>query len=157
MEQVQEQPQRKGMSKGCLVGLIVGGALLVLIVILFAFICAKREQIVQYGTKMVMQNIKVEMVKAHPVGLDTSQFDALIDSFMVRFSQSPLDSTKSMQMTKDLQTIMADKKIDANDVDPIITMITNYYPDLEKYRPTYSPEGTAGETTKPPDSTSPAK
>jgi hypothetical protein len=146
MEQVQEQPQRKGMSKGCLVGLIVGGAILLLIIILFAFICAKREQILQYGTKLVMQNLKAEMAKSHPVGLDTVQFDALIDSFTVRFSQGPVDSSKSMQLTKDLQLVMADKKIDANDIQPIITMIINYYPDLEKYRPAYQPEGVPADT-----------
>jgi hypothetical protein len=154
-----EQPvQRKGLSKGCLIGIIVAGVLLVIIIGGITLICVNRDKIIQAGTKIVMNQMKVEVGKANFAGLDTTRFNSFLDSFVVRLKERPLDSTSAERFGVSMRTVTADRKIDAEDVTRIMDMIVACYPDLTPYRPEFTataPPVTDSAVT--PDTTAPGK
>lgn len=152
---MEQLPPRKGMSKGCLIALIVAGVLLLLMIIIFGLICANRDKIVQAGTKYVVQQMKVQVVKQNIVGLDTAQFNQLVDSFVARVDKAPLTEAQSLQISNDLRAFSSSKPVDAAAVSAIIDMMIKCYPDLEKYRPAFKVESSP--TAAPPPADSAAK
>jgi hypothetical protein len=137
MEQIQGQPQRKGMSKGCLIALIVGGALLLIIALGLTLICVNRDKVVQSLTRVGFNQIKTEVARSNFAGLDTTRFNGLVDSFLVRLKTQPLDSNGSVRLYTSLQQVTTDKKIDAEDVTRLLDMMIACYPDLAPYRPEF--------------------
>ncbi|MDD3732563.1 MAG: hypothetical protein PHU88_09340 [candidate division Zixibacteria bacterium] len=130
-----EDVQKKGMSKGCLIGLIVAGVLLVIIIIAGITCYIYKDDLAKMGLVTIINGVKTE-ITAHPVeGVDTVQFNALADVFITKFNESELDYEKYAAVFPQLQAMMSDKKVDAEEVEALKEMMVNYFPELEQYLP----------------------
>jgi hypothetical protein len=133
-----------GMSKGCMIALIIVGIIIVLLIITMIVCYVYREDLARAGAGVMVTSIKNEVAKNPPEGVDTVQFDAMADSFVVKLDEAKLPTEEYGQLISTMQGIMADKQVSADEVREFEDMMVTYFPDLESMR--------GGEMT-PPDTT----
>ncbi|NOY89002.1 MAG: hypothetical protein GXO93_06370 [FCB group bacterium] len=141
-----EEVKKKGLSKGCLIGLIVVGALLVLIIILTITCYAKREDLAKFAAVTIVNGAKNIVAKTPPQGIDTVQFDAVVDSFIQKINKAPFDKEKYATFFRKIQSVSSDKKIDSTEAIQMMQAMYDYFPDLKKLP---SPEKTSDSTAVP--------
>ena len=130
-----EQPMKKGMSKGCLIGLIIVGALVVMVVIAGVTCYVKRAEIAKFGVKTMITGLKTQ-VNDNPVeGIDTVTFNAISDAFMVKLEQTELDVEKLGQLAQTIQPIMSDQAIDSAEAVWYLEALVEFFPDLGELMP----------------------
>jgi hypothetical protein len=126
-----EQVPKKGMSKGCMVALIVGGVLLLLVIIAAVTCYMKREDLAKFGATTIVTSLKTEL-RQHPIEtIDTARFFALSDAFAAKLRTDSLDYNKYSRFMTTVQSALADKKLDSAEVGMLEEAIVTYYPDLE--------------------------
>jgi len=135
-----EQVQKKGMSKGCLVALIIVGALL-LIVVIGALSCwFYRVELARMGAVTMMNQVKQMVAENPPENIDTAQFNSLVDGFVGKLEEDEVadKDTTLMQMAEFMQVmqrIVEDKAIDESEIDQLRNTMVSFYPELaDKYR-----------------------
>ena len=130
-----EQVQKKGMSKGCLVALIIVGALL-LIVVIGALSCwFYRAELARMGAVTMMNQVKQMVAESPPQDVDTAQFNSLLDGFVGRLEEDEMadqDTTlvKLAELMQVMQTVVEDKAIDENEIDQLSNTMLSFYPEL---------------------------
>ena len=142
-----EEVKKKGLSKGCLIGLIVLGAIIVLVIVISITIYTKREDLAKFGATTIVNKVKDTIVKDPPKGIDTVRFNAVADSFIQKINHAPFDKNKYTTFFKKIQSISGDKKIDSTGAILMIQAMYDYFPDLKKL----SPPGKISDSTKIPD------
>ncbi|MBN1212747.1 MAG: hypothetical protein JXA92_09240, partial [candidate division Zixibacteria bacterium] len=76
-----EGNQKKGMSKGCLVGIIVAAVILVIIIIAGITCYVYKDDLAKMGVVTVINGFKTNLVENPVEGVDTTQFNAMADAF----------------------------------------------------------------------------
>ena len=124
------------MSKGCLISLIIVGALVVMVVIAGVTCYVKRAEIAKFGVKTMITGLKTQ-VNDNPVeGIDTAMFNAVSDAFLVRLEQTEeVDIKRLGVLTQTIQPIMSNKAIDSAEAMWYLEALVEYYPDLEEFLP----------------------
>lgn len=125
-----EQVPKKGLSKGCMVALIIGIVLLVIIIALSITCYLKRDSVIKWGTQSALTMVKTEIAKTPVPGVNTEKFGMVVDSFLARIQAEPLDYTKYQAFVPVIQKLGADKKIDRNEVKDLLDAAVTYFPDL---------------------------
>ena len=135
-----EQVQKKGMSKGCLVALIIVGALL-LIVVIGALSCwFYRVELARMGAVTMMNQVKQMVAENPPQNMDTAQFNALVDGFVGRLEEDDIadkDTTlmKVAEFMQVMQRVVEDKAVDESEIDQLRNTMESFYPELaDKYQ-----------------------
>ena len=135
-----EQVQKKGMSKGCLVALIIVGALL-LIVVIGALSCwFYRVELARMGAVTMMNQVKQMVAENPPENIDTAQFNSLVDGFVGKLEEDEIadKDTTLMQMAEFMQVmqrVVEDKAIDESEIDQLRNTMVSFYPELaDKYQ-----------------------
>jgi len=130
-----EGNQKKGMSKGCLIGLIVAGVILVIIIIAGITCYVYKDDLAKMGVVTIINGFKTELA-ANPVeGVDSTQFNAMTDAFVTKFNEEEIDYEKYTAFFQQIQVMMGDKEISAEKVEKLKRLMADYYPVLEKYLP----------------------
>jgi hypothetical protein len=130
-----EQVQKKGMSKGCLVALIIVGALL-LIVVIGALSCwFYRVELARMGAVTMMNQVKQMVAENPPQDMDTAQFNSLVDGFVGRLEEDEIadKDTSLMKMAEFMQVmqgVVEDKAVDESDIDQLRNTMVSFYPEL---------------------------
>ena len=124
------QPEKKGMSKGCLVALIVGLVLLVLVVGAGLVCWYKKDAFLKAGTVTMVNSITAELANNPVEGVDTVLVNQVAAGFITRINESEIDLQQFGQFAQDIQQLMSDKVIDADEADQFIDMMVEYYPEL---------------------------
>lgn len=128
MEQI---PQRKGMSKGCLVSLIVAGALLLILIIITVTCYVKRDDLTRFGTVSIITELKRNL-NAKPVsGVDTVKFDALADAFVKKLNESKPPMEEMAKFVQKIQLAATNKTPDSATVAAVSEAMISFYPELE--------------------------
>jgi hypothetical protein len=149
-----EQQPRKGLSKGCLIALIVAGALLVLFIALSAYVCSNQDSLVRWLTKSGFAQVKVKISKNPPQGVDTTRFYALCDTFVARIYRDSISAARQQEFLPVLQKVAADDKFEASEIGAMTDAIVKYYPDLEPMsRGIWSATPASPDSLTPVDST----
>ncbi|MDF1544322.1 MAG: hypothetical protein P1R58_04375 [bacterium] len=131
-----EQPQpKKRMSKGCMVGMIVAGVLLIMFIAAAVTCWLKKDDLAKFGAVTLLDGVKSTLAQEPVAGLDTAQFNALADAFKLKLNESELDYEKYQVFFQSIQTIPSDEKIDEDEAWIIVDGMIEYFPDLEDYRP----------------------
>jgi len=138
------QPEKKGMSKGCLVGLIVGLVLLVLVVGAGLVCWYKKDALLKAGTVTMVNSITAELANNPVEGVDTVLVNQVAAAFIAKTEESEVDLQQFGQFAQNIQRLMNDKVIDADEADQFIDMMVEYYPELGDLLP---PEGEPVEDT----------
>ena len=143
------QPEKKGMSKGCLVGLIVG-IVLVVIIIGGGLVCWwKKDAILKIGVVTITQGIRTELNTKPVDGVDSVYVNKVADAFLAKLETDEIQLEQMAAVLQSLQTIMADQTVDAEEADQFIEIMVDYYPELKELTP---PEDIVEDTTAVEDS-----
>ncbi|MFZ5981326.1 MAG: hypothetical protein ACOYVF_11905 [Candidatus Zixiibacteriota bacterium] len=127
--------QKKGMSKGCMVGLIVAGVILVIIIIGAISCWVFKDDLAKMGMVKFVDGVKTLIVTNPIEGVDTVQFNAVADGFVTRLNETELDLEKYSAFASQLQGFMSTKNLSAEDVGVIQGMMVDYFPDLGAFLP----------------------
>lgn len=141
-----ENTQKKGMSKGCLVGIIIAAVLLVIVIVGFFLVYNFKDEIGKFGAVTLAQGIKTELADKPLEGVDTVKVNAVVDAFVAKVNADSTDNLVTLSaFMQTLQTVIADKKIDADEVDKAMDAMIDVYPDLDTIWRPYMPDSTATE------------
>lgn len=130
-----ELPEKKRMSKGCLITLIIIGVLIVMIVIAGLVCYMKRDDIIKFGVKTLVSGVKVELAENPVEGIDTVNVNAMADAFILKIDSSEIDAEKMAIFSQTIQTIIGDKELDSLEVVNFMEAMVQFYPELEEYMP----------------------
>jgi hypothetical protein len=140
-----ENAQGKGMSKGCLVALIIAGSLLVVVIILMVTCYIYKDDLAKMAANTLVNGLKVELAKYEYPDVDTVQFNSLADAFVDRLEEEkPLNFQTYSEFMGTLQTVMGDKKFAADEVEVVQEAFVQYYPELKELLPKVNQEPKAG-------------
>jgi hypothetical protein len=136
----QGQVQKQGMSKGCLIGIIVAAVLVVMVIIaIFAFWYYK-DDVVKFGANTVIASIRAEVSNNPPSGVDTTAFFAVCDAFSDRLQSDTLKLQQFEGFFKEAQTVITDSKVDSAEVERLVESMYEFYPELRDEVPYGMPE-----------------
>jgi hypothetical protein len=130
-----EQPKRKGMSKGCLIGLIVIVVVIILIVIAGITCWVKRDEILKFGITTMVTGVKTELANNPVEGIDTVALNAMADAFVEKTNASDVDQEKMALFGQSVQGLLSDKELDSAEVLEFMKAMVDYYPELEELMP----------------------
>lgn len=126
----------KGLSKGCMAGLIVAGVLIVLAIIVIALGYAFWDDIVKMGSGAMVTETKRMVNENPPEGVDTTEVNAVLDGFAERFAtDSTLSAEQYGPVFKRFQEAINDETITADEWHDIREDIFLLYPDMESLVP----------------------
>ena len=131
-----ENTQSKGMSKGCLIGLIVGGIIIVIIAIGLVTCWIYKDDLAKMGGATLVNSLKAELATHEYESVDTVQFNVIADAFLQAQEQDTLlDLEAYMLFMQSLQGVMADQVYGEDEVPVVIDAFIEFYPALEELRP----------------------
>ncbi|MDH4156572.1 MAG: hypothetical protein OEW00_04785 [candidate division Zixibacteria bacterium] len=130
-----EEPKRKGMSKGCLIGLIVLAVVIVLVVIAGIVCYSKRDELMKFGMATMVTGVKTELASNPVEGIDTVAVNAMADAFIEKMNTSVLEPEKMALFGQTVQGIIGDQVLDSAEVFMFIKAMVAYYPELEELMP----------------------
>ncbi|HOD66689.1 MAG TPA: hypothetical protein PLR32_06305 [candidate division Zixibacteria bacterium] len=128
----QESPQqKKGMSTGCLVALIIVGVLVILVVVAGIVCYMKRADLVQYGAVTMTEEIKQMVADKPQPGVDTVQVNAAADAFLAEArAQREPDAEGLALFIQSIQHIRNDGALDSLEAYQFIEAISRAYPNV---------------------------
>jgi len=123
--------QKKGMSKGCLVGLIIAGALVVLLALAMVTCYVKRGELAVFGATTVINGVKTKLAEEPIPGVDTVHVNAVCDRFVIMLSEQEELDERYQRFFMTLQSIPQDDMIDSAEVGLLLEAMVDYFPELE--------------------------
>lgn len=144
---------RKGMSKGCMVALIVVGALLILIIAASVVCYIKRDDIFKGGLTMGINQVERNIINSEPQGIDTVWVANVVDAFNAQveghsFEELQTDPVAIQQLGEFLQAHAGDEQIDSAEAVTFVRTLIAVFPDeLDQYRPPKPSADTAATDT----------
>ena len=127
-----ENTGRKGMSKGCLVSLIIVGAVVVLALAFVMLAYVFKDDLTSFGAAAQVSEVKKHIADNPHEGVDTVRFNLMADAFNDRLKTDEKPRLDELVfMMQDLIAIVADGEVDASESATVIDAMLTYYPDLE--------------------------
>jgi len=126
----EEVMTKKGMSKGCLVALIVAGVIVVLVGATVILISIYKDEFVKFGVSTLVNGVKTEAKRSPEIGADSVVINAVADAFMERFEAEEIDQQKMDVMAVHVQEIMADTEVNSEEIKRFVNAMIEYYPEL---------------------------
>lgn len=130
-----EQTQKKGMSKGCMVSLIVFGVIMVMAIAAAVTCWAKRDDLARFTIKTVITGTQKMLEEAPLEGIDTEKFNTLTDAFLEKMNTAELNYEKYGVFFQKIQSVPSDKIVDSAEVILLMDAMVEYFPELEEYLP----------------------
>jgi len=125
-----EPTPKKGLSKGCLVTLIIVGVLLVMVIIAGVTCWYYKDDLAKTAAATAIEQVKVMVAENPPDVVDTAQFNALADGFVIKLKEEELDYEKYAGFMQAIQGIINDKAISSEEAERLRTAMVEYFPDL---------------------------
>lgn len=114
---------KKGMSKGCLIGLIVV-SILAIIVIGSGIICyVYQDELLEWGLEKTTEMIAMEIKANLPEEYTEQDVDELFDKLKKAITNKEIDPTNIQKMATQFQVYLEDQKIDEDEARKIIEEI----------------------------------
>ncbi|UCD64398.1 MAG: hypothetical protein JSW34_02885 [Candidatus Zixiibacteriota bacterium] len=129
------EPKKKGMSKGCLIALIIGIVFVVLVIAAALTCYLKREDVAKFGASTVLTSIKTMVADQGTPGVDTVRFNAVVDNFMEKLDAEPLDGERFSEFFTEIQPVPSDGAVDSLEAQMVLEAMFNYYPELKDLYP----------------------
>lgn len=127
-----EQMQKKGMSKGCMVALIVVGVVVVLIMAMAVTCWMKRDDLARFAVRTLIESSKTQLAENPDDGIDSERFNAMADAFMMRMDSTELDYVKYQAFLEKIKEIPGDQVVDSTEVVLFMESMAEYFPELEE-------------------------
>ena len=114
---------KKGMSKGCLIALIVC-AIIAVIIIAMAVVCyVYKDEIIEAGLSQMTDTLAAEIIKDLPEGISEQNVTNLMDEFKQAIKEQKIDQVEMEQLGVTFQTIMGDEVITKDEGKEILNQI----------------------------------
>ena len=121
--------QKKGMSTGCIVALIVVGVLIALVVIAGIVCYAKRDDLVKFGGVQIAEQMKKTVAENPQPGVDTAAVNGALNSFIERTQAAEQPDMQAIgQFIQNTQHVVGDDMVDSLEAVQIINAVNNVYP-----------------------------
>jgi hypothetical protein len=141
--------QSGGMSKGCIIALIITGAILLIVIIAGITCYVYREDIAKGTAGVIVNGVKKQLAEKPIEGVDTVKFDAIADTFLDKLDKTKLDPEKFRDFMVSAQQVASTKALSAADVSKLVDAMVLYFPDLKEMASPVAP----AEPAEPQDST----
>ncbi len=126
-----EEIKKKGMSKGCLVALIVVGVLFVMAVIAGVTCWAKKDELVKYGVKTAVIQVGGLVTENPQAGVDTARVNAVVTAFTGKLDADTSLNLEALGTTiQKIQYLPQDEVIDSAEAIDFIKILSEIYPEL---------------------------
>ena len=131
-----EEIQKKGMSKGCMVALIVVGVLFIMVVIAGVTCWMKKDALVKYGVKTAVLQIGSLAAKNPQPGVDTTMINSFVTEFTEKLDADTAVNLELLAVTiQKIQYIPQDEMIDSIEAIEMIKTLSEIYPELSEFVP----------------------
>ena len=115
----------KGMSKGCLIGLIVVGIIVVVVAIIgVSSTCIEKTSLTSEA------QVKEMVAENPPEGIEPEQFNEFADAFVEKLKAGEIDPQRTALLIQQVSGYMSDKKIDADELQMIKKDMAEIFPEL---------------------------
>jgi hypothetical protein len=130
-----EQTQKKGLPRGCVIGLIVAGAVLLLVIALFVVCSIYRDDLIKFSITNTLGGMKKAMATAPIPGVEAESVDSILTTFTERFDTvMTLDYDRLQPLVVAIQTAATSGgKFDSATVYSVVDGIVKFYPDLGRF------------------------
>lgn len=115
--------QKRGMSKGCLIGLVIIGILAVLILVLGTLTYFYWEDIANWGLEKTTEMIAMEIKANLPAEYSEQDVDELFDRLTRALKNKEIDASSIQKLATQFQLYLEDQKIDVDEAREIIEEI----------------------------------
>ena len=130
-----EQPEKQGMPRGCVIGLIVAGALLLLLIALFAVCQIYKDDLIKFSINNTLGGMRKALATNPISGIETSRVDTITTAFSSRFDTTTvMDYDRLEPLVIAVQTAATSGgKFDSATVASVVNGLIHYYPDLDRF------------------------
>lgn len=98
--------ERKKMSKGCMVALIIVGALIVIFIISMIVCYIYKDELVGFGLDKMTEAASTEIKKDLPEGYTADGVDSLMAEFKIAFKEEKINQNELQEISSSLQDIV---------------------------------------------------
>ncbi len=99
---------KKGMSKGCLIALIIVAIIAVIIIALSIVCYIYKDELIEAGLTKMTDTLSSEIIKDLPEGIAEQDVDALMDDFRQAIKEQKINKSEIQQLSTSFQEIMQD-------------------------------------------------
>ncbi|HEX2897576.1 MAG TPA: hypothetical protein VHP63_05955 [candidate division Zixibacteria bacterium] len=131
MPQGMPQPEKKGLSKGCTVALIIGGVAVVLIAAVIIVLVMKGKDVAKWAFVQAIENEKTMIMQSQIPGIDTVAVNSVADGFKQKLESPDFDFQQVMSFQGFVQQYATDNKVDSLEAVSFVDAMVECYPDLE--------------------------
>ena len=130
-----EQPQKQGMPRGCVIGLIVAGALLLLLIALFVVCQIYQDDLIKFTINNTLGGMRKALATTPISGIETASVDSIAVGFSSRFdTATAIDYNRLEPLVVAVQTAATSGgKFDSATVASVVKGLVHYYPDLDRF------------------------
>ena len=121
-EELSTEP-KKGMSKGCLIGIVIVGILAVLIILLVTLGYIYKEDIANWMIENTTEIIALEIKANLPEEFSEQEVDELFEKLTRAIKNKEIDAAKIQSLATQFQIYIEDQKIDEDEARKIIAEI----------------------------------
>lgn len=129
-----EQIQKKGLSKGCTIALIVGGVIFVLVVALIILVIVKKDDFASWAYSKAVISEKRLIAEADLPGIDTIKVNRIADEFLAMVDTARYTQVELMPFVKFVQDGGMDEKVDSAEAVAFVNAMVESFPDLGQDR-----------------------
>lgn len=115
--------EKKGMSKGCMIALIVGLIILFIIIALGVVCYVYKDELVEMGLTKMTDTIVTEIKADLPEGVTEADVDEAVEKFKQAFKDGKIDQNEVQKISTIIQTALEDKKIDQDEGSKILEVM----------------------------------
>ena len=147
-----EETKKNGLSKGCIVGIVIVGVIVVLMVVGGILCYANKDALIKMGMSTVVSSVKVQLAEPTVVGvdtvaycttlgIDTVAYNAVADGFLKKLdAEEELDPDKMAAFGAQMQALSTRMdNLTAKDINSFMDAMIEYYPDLKDLVPAEIP------------------
>ncbi|MGH8015559.1 MAG: hypothetical protein ACREBV_05165 [Candidatus Zixiibacteriota bacterium] len=136
MEQQLPQPEKKGLSKGCVIALIVGGVIFVIIAFIVIMIFVKGKDVAKWAFVQAIETEKALIMQGQIPGIDTTAVNMTADGFKANIESPEFAFEQVISFQGFVQQYVTDSKVDSTEAEAFVKAMIECYPELaDLYNP----------------------
>lgn len=132
-----EETKKKGLSKGCIIGIVIASVLIVLVVGGGILCYANKDALIKMGMSSVVSSVKIQLEENPIEGFDNETYNVIADRFLEKLdADEELDPEKMQAFALQMQAVgQSMENLSASDVSNFMQAMVDYYPELKEYLP----------------------
>ena len=115
--------EKKKMSKGCMVALIIVAVIAVIIIALSIVCYVYKDQLVEFGLEKTVDMVAVEIKANLPEGISSNDVDGVVGDFKKALKEKKIKAEKIQAVAAMFQEIMDDKKVDKDEAQKFLKQL----------------------------------